>query len=110
MLRSGAEAGSLRSDVDPEDVTMMLVGLFLSTTAIDAPDKTEPLLDLIVDTPPSSRGAGNARRWHVKHDAHPGGPGCSGRRATPTKTRPTPTGSRSGRGCERIRNLMTSTG
>ncbi|MFD8418762.1 TetR/AcrR family transcriptional regulator [Streptomyces sp. NPDC059466] len=49
MLRRGAEAGSLRSDVDPEDVTMMLLGVFLSTAAIDAPDKAEPLLDLIVD-------------------------------------------------------------
>lgn len=49
MLRSGAEAGSLRSDVDPDDVTMMLLGVFLSTAAIDAPDKAEQLLDLIVD-------------------------------------------------------------
>ncbi|MFJ2393694.1 MULTISPECIES: TetR/AcrR family transcriptional regulator [unclassified Streptomyces] len=49
MLRSGAEAGSLRSDVDPEDVTMMLLGVFLSTAAIDAQDRAEQLLDLIVD-------------------------------------------------------------
>ena len=49
MLRSGAEAGSLRSDVDPEDVTIMLLGVFLSTGAIDAPDKADQLLDLIVD-------------------------------------------------------------
>ncbi|WP_030608143.1 TetR/AcrR family transcriptional regulator [Streptomyces sclerotialus] len=49
MLRSGAEAGSLRSDVDPEDVTMMLLGVFLSTTATDSPDKVDQLLDLIVD-------------------------------------------------------------
>lgn len=49
MLRSGAEAGSLRSDVDPEDVTIMLLGVFLSTGAIDAPDKADQLLDLILD-------------------------------------------------------------
>ncbi|MFC8373323.1 MULTISPECIES: TetR/AcrR family transcriptional regulator [unclassified Streptomyces] len=49
MLRSGAEAGSLRSDVDPDDVTMMLLGVFLSTTAIDSPERVGPLLDLLVD-------------------------------------------------------------
>lgn len=49
MLRSGAQAGSLRSDVDPEDVTMMLLGVFLSTTATDSPEKIDRLLDLIVD-------------------------------------------------------------
>ncbi|GAA0451097.1 TetR/AcrR family transcriptional regulator [Streptomyces olivaceiscleroticus] len=49
MLRSGAEAGSLRPDVDPEAVTMMILGVFLSTTATDSPDKVDQLLDLIVD-------------------------------------------------------------
>ncbi|MFI6935415.1 TetR/AcrR family transcriptional regulator [Streptomyces sp. NPDC050287] len=49
MLRTGAEAGSLRPDVDPQDVTMMLLGVFLSTAATDEPDKTEQLLDLVVD-------------------------------------------------------------
>ncbi|WP_052869550.1 TetR/AcrR family transcriptional regulator [Streptomyces niger] len=49
MLRSGAEAGSLRQDVDPEAVTMMILGVFLSTTATDSPDKVDQLLDLIVD-------------------------------------------------------------
>ncbi|MFI5566951.1 TetR/AcrR family transcriptional regulator [Streptomyces sp. NPDC051740] len=50
-LRGGAEAGSLRSDVDPDDVTMMLLGVFLSTTAIDSPERVGPLLDLLVDAP-----------------------------------------------------------
>ncbi|MFE4550764.1 TetR/AcrR family transcriptional regulator [Streptomyces sp. NPDC056785] len=49
MLRRGAEAGSLRSDVDPENVTLMLLGVFLSTGAIDVLDKADQLLDLIVD-------------------------------------------------------------
>ncbi|MFD5629080.1 MULTISPECIES: TetR/AcrR family transcriptional regulator [unclassified Streptomyces] len=49
MLRDGARAGSLRSDVDPGDVTVMLLGVFLSTTAIDSPERVDPLLDLIVD-------------------------------------------------------------
>jgi AcrR family transcriptional regulator len=60
MLRSGAEAGSLRSDVDPEDVTMMLLGVFLSTTATDTTEKVDQLLDLTVDalrlTPFDSKG------------------------------------------------------
>ncbi|MEU7486940.1 TetR/AcrR family transcriptional regulator [Streptomyces sp. NPDC042319] len=49
MLSRGTEAGSLRSDVDPEDVTMMVLGVFLSTTATDSTEKTDQLLDLIVD-------------------------------------------------------------
>lgn len=49
ILRRGARTGSLRSDVDPDDVTMMLLGIFLSTTAIDAPERVAPLLDLLVD-------------------------------------------------------------
>jgi len=56
MLRSGARDGSLRPDVDPEDVTVLLLGVFLSTAAIDAVDRTEGLLDLILDAlrPPSA--------------------------------------------------------
>ncbi|POX42750.1 TetR family transcriptional regulator [Streptomyces sp. Ru73] len=49
MLRSGAESGSLRGDVDPEDVTLMLLGAFLSTAAADSPEKVDRLLDLIVE-------------------------------------------------------------
>lgn len=58
LLSSGAEAGSLRSDVEPDDVTMMLLGVFLSTTAIDSPERTGPLLDLLVDATASGPGAG----------------------------------------------------
>ncbi|MGW8379033.1 helix-turn-helix domain-containing protein [Streptomyces sp. ODS28] len=49
ILRSGAETGSLRADVDPEDVTMMLLGVFLSTTATDTTQRIDRLLDLLVD-------------------------------------------------------------
>ncbi|MET7987354.1 helix-turn-helix domain-containing protein [Streptomyces sp. NPDC005281] len=49
MLSSGAQAGSLRSDVASEDVTMMLLGVFLSTTASDSPERVGQLLDLVVD-------------------------------------------------------------
>ncbi|MFJ6854624.1 TetR/AcrR family transcriptional regulator [Streptomyces sp. NPDC091271] len=49
ILDRGARAGSLRADVDPENVTMMLLGVFLSTTASDSPERTDQLLDLVVD-------------------------------------------------------------
>ncbi len=49
ILAKGAEAGVLRGDVDPDDVTLMLLGIFLSTTAGDAPERTGRLLDLLVD-------------------------------------------------------------
>ncbi|MGW1837422.1 TetR/AcrR family transcriptional regulator [Streptomyces sp. NPDC002067] len=49
MLRSGAETGSLRADVDPEDVTVMLLGVFLSTTATETTQHVDRLLDLLVD-------------------------------------------------------------
>jgi AcrR family transcriptional regulator len=49
ILAHGGEAGSLRTDVDPQDVTAMLLGVFLSTTASSAPEQTERLLDLVMD-------------------------------------------------------------
>ncbi len=49
ILTSGAEAGSLRADVEPEDITAMLLGIFLSTAASKTPEQTERLLDLVMD-------------------------------------------------------------
>lgn len=49
ILDAGVRAGSLRADVDPEVVTMMLLGVFLSTTAGNSPELTARLLDLAVD-------------------------------------------------------------
>jgi AcrR family transcriptional regulator len=49
ILDSGVQAGSLRADVAPEDVTMMLLGVFLSTAATESPERTGQLLDLVVD-------------------------------------------------------------
>ena len=62
ILDGGARAGSLRADVEPEDVTMMLLGVFLSTTASDAPQSIDRLLDLIVDAlrPATSRSGASA--------------------------------------------------
>ncbi|MFE6698664.1 TetR/AcrR family transcriptional regulator [Streptomyces sp. NPDC057718] len=49
ILDAGAASGSLRADVTPEEVTLLLLGVFLSTTAADSPHLTGPMLDLIVD-------------------------------------------------------------
>ncbi|MEU2676029.1 TetR/AcrR family transcriptional regulator [Streptomyces sp. NPDC007107] len=49
ILAGGVRDGSLRADVGPEDVTTMLLGVFLATTASDSPERTGPLLDLVVD-------------------------------------------------------------
>ncbi|MFF1685197.1 MULTISPECIES: TetR/AcrR family transcriptional regulator [unclassified Streptomyces] len=49
ILTAGAEAGSLRGDVDPDDVTAIVLGTFLSTAAIGTPEQTGRLLDLVVD-------------------------------------------------------------
>jgi len=50
ILTAGAEAGSLRGDVEPDDVTALVLGAFLSTAATDnTPEQTGRLLDLVVD-------------------------------------------------------------
>ncbi|WP_371484743.1 TetR/AcrR family transcriptional regulator [Kitasatospora sp. NBC_00315] len=49
ILAAGARAGSLRADVDREDVTAMLLGVVLSTATGSSAGQTERLLDLVVD-------------------------------------------------------------
>ncbi|MGH3435505.1 MAG: TetR/AcrR family transcriptional regulator [Sciscionella sp.] len=49
ILASGAEAGSLRTDVDPQDITAMLLGIFLTTAASNGSEQTGRLLDLVMD-------------------------------------------------------------
>jgi AcrR family transcriptional regulator len=49
ILTQGARAGVLRADVEPEDVTAMLLGVFLSTAASDTAEQTGRLLDLVID-------------------------------------------------------------
>ena len=48
ILAAGARVGSLRADVEPDDVTAMMLGVFLST-ASGPPDQTGRLLDLVAD-------------------------------------------------------------
>lgn len=49
ILRAGAVEGSLRSDVAPDDVTAMVLGVFLSTATSGTPEQTARLLDLVAD-------------------------------------------------------------
>lgn len=49
ILIAGARAGTLRGDVDPEDVTALLLGVFLSTSDNSTLDQTARLLDLAID-------------------------------------------------------------
>ncbi|QMU76736.1 TetR/AcrR family transcriptional regulator [Streptacidiphilus sp. PB12-B1b] len=49
ILTAGAEAGVLRADVEPDDVTAVLLGVFMSTATNSTLDQTGRLLDLVVD-------------------------------------------------------------
>ena len=49
ILDAGAQAGTLRADAAPEDVTLLLLGTFLSTADERDPERTGRMLDLIVD-------------------------------------------------------------
>ena len=49
ILAAGAAQGSLRPDVDADDVTSLLLGAFLATAAPGSPDRTPRLLELVVD-------------------------------------------------------------
>jgi AcrR family transcriptional regulator len=49
ILDAGALAGTLRAGVDPEDVTLLLLGVFLSTSAGQDAERIGRMLDLIVD-------------------------------------------------------------
>jgi AcrR family transcriptional regulator len=49
ILADGARTGSLRADVEPDDVTAMLLGVFLSTAASGTPEQIDRLLSLVLD-------------------------------------------------------------
>ena len=59
ILTAGVRAGSFRSDVEPDDITAILLGVFLSTASNSAPEgatstkavsgQTGRMLDLVVD-------------------------------------------------------------
>ena len=49
ILEVGAADGTLRADVRADDVTSMLLGIFLATARNESPEQTERLLDLLSD-------------------------------------------------------------
>ncbi|MFB7629441.1 TetR/AcrR family transcriptional regulator [Streptomyces sp. NPDC056149] len=49
LLRAGAEAGLLRSDIDPLDVGFSLAGIALTTGTPAQRDRADRLLDLLLD-------------------------------------------------------------
>lgn len=49
LLRAGAEAGTLRSDVGPDDVLLSLSGISLATAGPGHRDQSGRLLDLLMD-------------------------------------------------------------
>ena len=49
ILAAGAEDGTIRADVEPDDVTASLVGVFLATLGAADPDQTRRMLDLLMD-------------------------------------------------------------
>ncbi|MEV4235211.1 MULTISPECIES: TetR/AcrR family transcriptional regulator [unclassified Nocardia] len=69
MLAHGAETGSLRGDVEPEDITVMLLGILLTTTG-GSSQQTERLLDLMLDALRLKTTSGNARQRRSKHASH----------------------------------------
>ncbi len=49
ILASAGVAGLLRTDVEPEDITVMLLGIFLTTTASNTPEQAGRLINLVMD-------------------------------------------------------------
>ncbi|WP_262380125.1 TetR/AcrR family transcriptional regulator [Nonomuraea sp. PA05] len=49
ILERGAEAGTLRADVDPDDVTTMLIGVFVAIAGGAPDEQIGRLLDLLTD-------------------------------------------------------------
>lgn len=49
ILEQGIADGTLRADVDPDDVTTMLIGVFLAITSGAPQEQTDRLLDLLTD-------------------------------------------------------------
>ena len=48
FLAAGAESGVFRKDTDPDDITTLLLGVFLSTAPNSSKDQVERLLDLVL--------------------------------------------------------------
>ncbi|CAL9357928.1 hypothetical protein SUDANB58_00596 [Streptomyces sp. enrichment culture] len=49
LLEQGAAAGTLRADIDPDDVTTLFIGVFAAIADGASQERTDRLLDLLVD-------------------------------------------------------------
>jgi AcrR family transcriptional regulator len=49
FLRAGAQQGVLRSDIEPDQVTTLMLGVFLSTGPDTPVEQIDGLLDLLID-------------------------------------------------------------
>ncbi|MEU0739866.1 hypothetical protein [Streptomyces sp. NPDC006134] len=49
ILEQGVAAGTLRADIDPDDITTPLIGVFVAITDGAPQERTDRLLDLLVD-------------------------------------------------------------
>ncbi|MEV0826789.1 TetR/AcrR family transcriptional regulator [Nonomuraea rubra] len=58
FLERGAATGTLRAEVDPDDVTTLLIGVFLAIASGASQEQTGRLLDLLTDALRPRTGAG----------------------------------------------------
>jgi hypothetical protein len=65
LLRAGADDGSLRSDVQADDVVSGLIGIFLAS---GSPEQTGRLLDLLVAGVATLRESIDAPRGRSRHE------------------------------------------
>lgn len=49
LLARGAEDGTIRGDVAADDVTMMLLGIFMTAATSDSPEQADRLIELVMD-------------------------------------------------------------
>ena len=65
VFARGSATGAFRGDVEPDDVTTMLHGVFLATSVSDRPERIDRLLDLVVDAAVAGTPATGATRQRI---------------------------------------------
>jgi AcrR family transcriptional regulator len=76
ILAAGRRDGSLRADVDPDDVTVLLLAVFLGTAANSTPDQTCRLIDLVLDAlRPGQKATGQTATGQTATGQNGGRPG-----------------------------------
>lgn len=49
LLARGAEDGTIRGDVAADDITLMLLGIFMTAATSNSPEQADRLIDLVMD-------------------------------------------------------------